>query len=199
MSMCMIAMRTLSTMYFAAGWIRNMFQKLNESRGGTPYKPRPTSSQAATPTVAASSDGTSSTYMPRQDERDGIMEASPNATSIPTSEAFQDGSTSHPGYHNHHHAHHPHHHHHNYSNNNNHYMQQQQRAFIQPEAWINAPGNTLSLVPVNRHNFTHGISGPVGGVFDYPMVDTPGFTDIDLADRWQDLLNENDPLLNPFL
>lgn len=35
---CMIAMRTLSTRYFAARWIRNMFQQLNEKmqRSGQP-------------------------------------------------------------------------------------------------------------------------------------------------------------------
>jgi hypothetical protein len=30
LGLCMIAMRTLSTMYWAAGWIRNIFQKMGE-------------------------------------------------------------------------------------------------------------------------------------------------------------------------
>jgi hypothetical protein len=45
LNFCMIAMRTLSTMYFAAGWIRNVFQQLNDKRATSTLPTR-----AASPT-----------------------------------------------------------------------------------------------------------------------------------------------------
>ena len=43
LSLCMIAMRPLSSMYFAAGWIRNLFQKLSEKRAESARPTRPSS------------------------------------------------------------------------------------------------------------------------------------------------------------
>ncbi|KAL1865927.1 hypothetical protein VTK73DRAFT_5011 [Phialemonium thermophilum] len=185
LGLCMIAMRTLATMYWAASWIRNIFQKLGEKKQrshgcNTPAVP----TRAASPTrptddatarrmaqrhggapltqLRATASGVAPWSTPGETDRIGSMATYPNLSP------------------------------------------QQTNSQATPLPRAPALGDSLTW-DMDLSGTAPGVLGSLGrnvGVYiDYPMLDSAGFTGTDpgLADCWQDLLATDNPFNNPFI
>ncbi|KAJ9157327.1 hypothetical protein NKR23_g302 [Pleurostoma richardsiae] len=180
LSLCMIAMRTLSTMYWAAGWIRNIFQKLGEKKQrsshahNTSVPPTRVPSPVPLAGVRAKERQSGATPYPQRLIMDQVPWPTPETTeSLLASGPTYLGSPSQGGLD-------PVH---------------LQSAPEGPDSWNDDPGGAGTGV--------FGSLGRNAGVFiDYPMIDSSGFggiIDPDLADCWQDLLAADNPFNNPFI
>ena len=181
LSVCMIAMRTLSKMYWAAGWIRNIFQKFGGKKQKTVQDMIYTSAlptRASSP-VAPANDP----IQPRTNESNQHRQPTLHGTAVwreSQSEFAEAGN-----------------------------LGCQCTAQIQlPQANIDVNG--IQYVPfaatnqdhAGNHIFEHNNDvRNMMGYMDYPSIDHSGLASIDpdFADWWQDLLTTDVPFSNPFI
>ena len=191
LSICMIAMRALSTMYWAAGWIRNIFLKLGEKKQknihGMYTSTAPT--RAPSPAPAAAGDN------PRQSRPadEPSVQRQPAVkywtASTPSQQPEQPSDTSR-------------------------LVSQDACAEIpdlaQPVAsgmpGMQQYGPPYAGAAVHDPTGLHYLGDPADGrnmvtYMDHPMIDGSGLASIDpdFADWWQDLLAADNPFSNPFI
>lgn len=182
LSVCMIAMRTLSKMYWAAGWIRNIFQKLGEKKqknfhgvytSGVPTRvpsPVPESNDQSQPQATESVEAVEHMQPNLEPPVPHSEPAHAEASRLDCHEAAQIPNIPQP----------------DSSLTGIHYI----------------PFASTVHDPTALHAFGHDQDARnMVGYMDYPMIDHSGLASIDpdFADWWQDLLTTDIPFSNPFI
>lgn len=177
----MIAMRTLSTMYWAAGWIRNIFQKFGEKQKNS-LSHRP----SAAPTRASSPSRHFDGHMGRSSAVDKETSLGSKIGRLPGPFAPPPTETDHPG-----------HGVFSYGGTPGSSEVQNPPMMGQTDEYYHWNNDTSVAGPNTLAPFARDSGFPT----EFPVIDYPDFTDIDpdLADCWQDLLAADNPFNNSFL
>ena len=190
LSVCMIAMRTLSTMYWAAGWIRNIFQKLGEKKQKNIQGIYTSTVPTRAPSPAPAPAGDNTRQPPQPDEpsvppRQPVVKywtaSAPSQPDAPPADTSRLDVTA------------------------------QVPAGLPPSAAADASmsgmqygpfaGAAAVHDPTGLHYFGDADGRSMVTYMDHPMIDNSGLASIDpdFADWWQDLLAADNPFSNPFI